>query len=213
MFSKLFKKKQPEVRKLVHPSQLEPGDMLVMDNGFVLPELLRGQSFIVETINGYQFQYGEEASFRLRGDSDTPVFFSINSEDGKQTACFSLMIEREDVEVLFDLDAFADIFDSEALTELQTLQQPDNYEHWLADSYKQTAAPIVAYYYERDIRKRKPTKFEEDDAEPVQLINLTSNDGKKAIDIEVWEDGETDVLLTIYRPMSDIKDLFPKEPA
>ncbi len=213
MFSKLFKKKQQPVRKLDHPSQLEPGDMLVMDNAFVLPAVLRSQNFIVEAINGYQFQYGEEGSFRLRGDSDTPVFFSINSEDGKQVACFSLMIEREHVEQLFSLDAFAQIFDSEEMTELQTKVEPDAFENWLAPSYKQSGEPIIAYYYERDIRKKKPTKFEEDDAEPVQLFNLVSNDGKKAIDIEVWEDGETDVLLTIYRPLSDIKDLFPKESA
>jgi len=211
MFSKLFKKKEKVARKLEHPRDLQKGDMVVMDDSFLLPQELRGQSFIVEAINGYQYQYGSEASFRLRGDAEQPIFFSIEQDDGQEKACFSMMIERNDVESLFDLDVFADIFDSEDLTSLPTLQQPDEFEGWIAESYQQSAAPVVGYFYERDIRSKKPSSYEEDDAEPVELYNLMSSDGKKAVDVEVWEDGETDVMLTLYRPLTDIKDLFPKE--
>jgi hypothetical protein len=212
MFSKLFSKKKPETfRELNHPNQLEKGDMVILDDGFVLPQDIRNQSFIVENISGYQYQYGVEASFRLRGDGRQPVFLSIDEEDGEAMLCISKIIERDAVEALFDMDQFAQIFDDEeGLSELQTKSVDDKYEHWVATGYKQSGAPIEAYFFERDIRKNKPSRYEEEDAEAVHCINLVSPDGKKAIDIEVWEDGETDVMLTIYRPLSDIKDMYPK---
>ena len=38
---------------------------------------------------------------------------------------------------------------------------------------------------------------------------IAGADGGHAIEIEVWTGGETDVFVTIYRPISDIKELWP----
>ena len=41
------------------------------------------------------------------------------------------------------------------------------------------------------------------------MICLSSDDESYGLNIEIWEGGETEVSLTLTRPISDIVDLFP----
>ncbi len=209
MFSKLFGKKKPEPRQLSHPRDLQIGDMVQMIDSFALPPELKGQTLRVNAINTYQYKYENEFELVLKGDGNQSIFLVVENDDGQEWANFSIKIQRQDVDNLFDLDQFAEIFDVEDLVSVDRSAEIKQFERWTAARYKQTAQPSNGYFYEKDYRGQTIPEYVEDGGEPVECINLSDADDDFAINIEIWDDGETDVSLTVSRPLSDIVDLFP----
>lgn len=209
MFSKLFKKKTAPVKQLEHPKDLKKGDMLQMIDSFALPPQLKGQMLHVIDINTYQYEYQNDTEFVLKGDTGSSIFLTIENDDGEEWANFSIKIQRQEVDELFDLDKFAEIFDSEDLTDITRVNEVAKFERWTTSHYKQQSHPSTAYYYNKDYRGQQIPQHVEDGGEPVECIDLADAEQDFAISIEVWDDGETDISLTLSRPMSDIVDLFP----
>jgi hypothetical protein len=209
MFSKFFKKKAAPIRVLEHPKDLVKGDMLQMMDSFALPPQLKGQTLHLVDVNTYQYEYANEYEYVLKGDTGGSIFLVVENNDGEEWANFSLKISRNDVENLFGLDQFAEIFDSEDLVTIKRIKDVDGFERWTTDTYVQESHPSTGYFYEADYRGKTVPKDVEDGGEPVECINLSDPDDSFSIGIEVWDDGETDISLTLSRPLSDIVDLFP----
>jgi hypothetical protein len=209
MFSKFFKKKKPLTRQLTHAKDLSTGDMIQLIDSFALPPQLKGQTLHVIDVNTYQYKHENDFEFVLKGDTGGSVFLTIENDDGEEWANFSIKIDRKDVENLFDLDEFAEIFDSEDLVTVNRAKDVDGFERWTTTSYNQSSHPSTGYFYNKDYRDQEIPEHVEDGGEPVECTNLADSDDKFSINIEVWDDGETDVSLTISRPLTDIVDLFP----
>lgn len=209
MFSKLFKRSTTPVKSLEHPKDLQKGDMLQLVDSFALPPELKGQTLHVIDINTYQHEYQNDTELVLKGDSGTSLFLTIDTEDGEEWATFNLKIQRNQVEQLFDMDQFADIFDSDQLTELTRINTIEQFNRWTTEHYIQNAQPSTAYFYNQDFRGQSISKYVEDGGEPCECISLSDANDNFAINIEIWENGETDVFLAISRPLTDIVDLFP----
>ena len=209
MFSKFFKKKTAPVKQLEHPKELKKGDMMQMIDSFALPPELKGQTLHVIDINTYQYEYENETEFVVKGDSGTSLFVTIENDDGEEYVNFNLKIRRKDVEKLFDMDQFADIFDSEELTEITRIGDIEKFSRWTTDKYIQDGHPSTAYYYNKDYRGKTVPKHVEEGGEPCECISLIDSSDSFAVNIEVWDDGETDVFLCLRRPLTDVEDLFP----
>ena len=108
--SGLFGKKEAPKRQLDHPNKLLKGDMITFDDSFALPTQLRGQQLKVEAIHTYEYQRSQLCEFLLRGHSGTAIYLSYVQEDESYLS-ISMKINRAVVEQLFDLDAFAEIFE------------------------------------------------------------------------------------------------------
>ncbi len=68
----------------------------------------------------------------------------------------------------------------------------------------------VGYFHRKDHRSENLSAYEGKDAgEQFELYALFNEDQSKGLDVEVWQDGETDVFLTIFRPLSDIVEMYP----
>ncbi|MEM9101583.1 MAG: hypothetical protein AAGB12_04615 [Pseudomonadota bacterium] len=210
MFSKWFKKDKETVRALDHPKDLNKGDMIQMIDSFSLPSHLKNQMLTVKSVNTYQFKHKNTFEFTLENSENSILFLTIEEEDGQEYARFSISIERDQVDVLFTLDQFAHIFDSEDWVSIEQKGELPESERWLAESYSQKNAPEKGFYYEGDYRNQVISKYVEDGGEPFEFIGLYSDDDKQGIEIEVWEDGETDVYLSIFRPLSDLSELYAK---
>jgi hypothetical protein len=139
------------------------------------------------------------------------VFLQIEKDDGEEFAHFSIKIQRNDVDDIFTLDEFARIFDEEQLTQIETRAKPAEFQNFLANSYQQDEAPYVCYFYNTDYRGKSLPRYQDESGEVCEVIALTSPDEKHSINIEIWDGGETEVSLTLTRPISDIVDLFPGE--
>ena len=204
-----FKSKKPVERQLTHASQLKTGDMLTLIDSFAYPSWLKGQTLKVTDVKTYQYQHSAEYEFVLESESGKVVFLQIEREDGEEFANFSIKIQRDDVAEIFTLDEFARIFDEEALTHIATANTPEAFERFLASSYKQSEAPYVCYFHNKDYRQLSLPRYQDESGEPCEVISLVSDDENHSINIEIWEGGETEISLTLSRPISDIVDLFP----
>ncbi len=201
-------KKDPESRQLDNASDLLEGDLVNISDSYALPAQIRGSSFKVIAVTTYQFEYEFETNFSLEGQDDYRLNLLVEKEDGRERAAFSLSINRDMVEQLFDLDQFSEIFDEDVQTDLELQQESEELAGWTAPVYRQQSCAERGYYYQQDYRGES-SPDEEGEGEPFDYYSLVSDDGDYAVEIEVWDEGETDVVLTIYRPITDIKELWP----
>jgi hypothetical protein len=211
MLKKLFGKKSAPVRKLTDAKDLMIGDMLELVDSFSLPSELRGKTFAVKAINTYEFEYNNVTEFLLEGPEHQAIHMNIEAEDGEEYINFTTKLDRDEVELLFDMEAFGLVFEDNVSHEIvKVVAKTHNYERWLADSYRQQGEWSGGYYYTQDRRNTAKSQFQEDQSEPFESVSLAADDDMHSIEIEVWKDGTTDVFLGVSRPVSDIKALYGK---
>ncbi|WP_108945497.1 hypothetical protein [Shewanella halifaxensis] len=210
--SSLFGKKEAPKRQLDHPSKLNKGDMISLDDSFALPPQLRGQQLRVEAVNTYEYQRKQQTEWVLKGHGNDTIFLSLD-EDDETYLGLSIKLNRGLVEALFDLDQFSEIFEESGKAQLTTntlTADIQDYEQWLSPHYHQVSAADFGYFHRQDYRgQRPPQDADGATGDAFEAYQLLDDDEDKAIDVEVYEGGDTDVMLTIYRPLSDIRDYWP----
>lgn len=210
--NRLFGKKEEPKRQLDHPSKLNKGDMISLDDSFALPPQLRGQQLRVETVNTYEYQRKQQTEWVLKGHSGDAIFLSLDEDDETYLA-LSIKVSRGQVEQFFDLDQFSEIFEEAGKAELDTQalsSELNDYEQWLSPHYHQVTSGSFGYFHRQDYRGlRPPQDADGATGEPFESYQLLDDDEDKAVDVEVYESGETDVMLTLYRPLSDIREYWP----
>lgn len=209
LFKKWFGKETEQPRVLNHPKDLMPGDLLQFSDSFSLPKQLRGQTFQVAEVNTYQFQREYETEFTLKGD-DRELFYMTVSGGVSPVVSISRRIHRGIVEQLFDLDQFAGIFEEHEQTTLPLQQPVDEYSGWLSDIYHQEIFAETGYYVKGDHRTNGVSYDANNEDESFDYYSLISPDEKAAIELEVYDGGETEVCLTIWLAIEDVKDMWPQ---
>ncbi|KGJ95526.1 hypothetical protein [Colwellia psychrerythraea] len=208
-FKKIFNKSSNESRKLTKVNQLLVGDIIVLTDSFALPESLRGQEFQVKAINSYEFEERVQTEWALTGSNALEIFLSLEVDDITELK-LSLKIQHDDVETLFDLDSFSEIFDEPGNAFLEKKADSQITGLWSSEQYQQSVFAKVGFFHRKDHRSEKLSAYEgKDSGEQFELYSLYNEDQSKGIDIEVWQDGDTEVCLTLFRPCSDIIDMYP----
>lgn len=204
----LFKKETVE-RKLTSTDQLTKGDIIVLTDSFGLPENLRQQQFIVKAVNTYEYENSKETEWALQGNDNIELFLSLDIDDTTYLK-FALKVQPDDVESLFDLDDFSTVFDEPGQAFLERKSDTTLTTSWTSEQYRQTTFSKVGYFHRKDHRSENISEYSgSDEGEQFELYALLDKDEVRGIDIEVWDDGDTDVFVTLYRPLSDIVDMFP----
>jgi len=209
-FKNVFNKKnnKSEQRKLTQVNQLLVGDIIVLTDSFALPEILRGQQLEVTTVNSYEYEQSTQSEWTLQVNNELLLFLSLDVDDSTELK-FGLKIEPEDVEILFDLDCFSEIFDEPGQAFLDRKADNKQTTSWSSEQYQQSTFAKVGYFHRKDHRSDNISAYEgKDSGEQFELYALYNEDQSKGIDIEVWQDGDTDVFLTLFRPLTDIVDMY-----
>jgi hypothetical protein len=208
-FKKIFNKNKQEQRKLTHVNQLLVGDIILLTDSFALPETLRNQQLQVTAVNSYEYEQETQTEWTLQGNNDLLLFLTLDVDDTTELK-FALKIEHEDVETLFDLDSFSQIFDEPGQAFLEKQTDNNLTTSWTSEQYQQNVFAKVGYFHRKDHRSENLSAYEgKDSGEQFELYTLYNEDQSKGIDIEVWQDSDTDVFLTIFRPLTDIVDMYP----
>lgn len=208
-FKKIFKKSADEPRKLTNVNQLLVGDIIALTDSFALPESLRGQEFQVKAVNSYEFEHKVQTEWALIGTNNLEIFLSLEVDDITELK-LSLKIQHEDVETLFNLDRFSEIFDEPGKAFLDKQADTDLTTMWSSEQYQQSIFAKVGFFHRKDHRSENLSAYEgKDSGEQFELYSLYNEDQSKGVDVEVWQDGDTEVCLTLYRPLSDIIDMYP----
>lgn len=205
----IFKKDKEEQRKLEHANQLKINDIIVLSDSFGLPEILRGQELQVSAINSYEYETKTETEWVLQGSNNIQIFLTLDIDDETYLK-FSSKIQHSDVETLFILDDFSKIFDEPGNAFLDKQADTINTSSWSSEQYQQQTYAQVGYFHRKDNRVESLSDYEGKDAgEQFELYALFDKDDTRGIDIEVWQDGDTEVFLTLFRPTTDIIDMYP----
>jgi hypothetical protein len=208
-FKKIFNKEAQTQRKLTHVNQLLVGDIIVLTDSFALPQVLQGQQFQVTAVNSYEYEQNTQTEWSLQGNDELAIFLSLEIDDTTELK-FSLKIEHQDVESLFDLDDFSQIFDEPGEAFLNRQADNDVTSTWSSEQYQQNIFAKVGYFHRKDHRSEELSAYEgEGSGEQLELYTLYNEDQSKGVDVEVWQDGDTDVFLTLFRPLTDIIDMYP----
>ncbi|GAA0810484.1 hypothetical protein GCM10009111_01500 [Colwellia asteriadis] len=206
---KIFNKTAEAPRKLSQVNQLLTGDIIVLTDSFALPESLRGQQFQVKAINSYEFEHNTQSEWALVGANDLEIFLSLDVDDNTELK-FSLKIHHEDIETLFNLDEFSQVFDEPGQAFLTKQKDSALTANWSSEQYQQSVFAKVGYFHRKDHRSESLSAYEgQDSGEQFELYSLFNEDQSKGVDVEVWQDGDTEVCLTLFRPLSDIVDMYP----
>lgn len=206
---KIFNKSNNEQRKLTEVNQLLVGDIIVLTDSFALPESLRGQDFQVKAVNSYEFENKVQTEWALVGTNALEIFLSLEVDDITELK-LSLKIQHEDVETLFDLEQFAEVFDEPGQAFLDKKADSAITTMWSSEQYQQSVFAKVGFFHRKDHRSENLSAYEgKDSGEQFELYSLYNEDQSKGVDVEVWQDGDTEVCLTLFRPLSDIIDMYP----
>ena len=207
-FKNIFKKEKQQ-RVLSHANQLNKNDIIVLSDSFGLPETLRGQELQVTAINCYEYENKTETEWVLQGNNNIQIFLTLDIDDNTFLK-FSLKIDQRDVETLFDIDDFSSVFDEPGDAFLNKKEDSEKTTSWSSDQYQQQIFAQVGYFHRKDNRVESLSSYEGKDAgEQFEQYALFDKDDTRGLDIEVWPDGDTDVFLTLFRPTTDIIDMYP----
>lgn len=208
-FKKIFNKSDEPQRKLTNVSQLLLGDIIVLTDSFALPASLRAQQLQITAVNTYEFEQNNQIEWTLQGTSERILFLSLEVDDSTELK-FSLKLEHEDVETLFNLDEFSQVFDEPGQAFLTRQDDNEHTNTWSDEQYQQSTFAKVGYFHRKDHRSENLSAYEgKDSGEQFELYALYNQEQSKGIDIEVWQDGDTEVFLTLFRPLTDIIDMYP----
>jgi len=207
LFKAMFSKDEVvEPRTLEHPRDLNLGDIIKF-RYLAQPELSNKQ-FQIASINTYDFEDRKQTEFALSGDTTNKLFLIVDDNDDDTFLSISRKISRPEVENLFSLDEFAEIFDSEDHTLLHRQNEPDSLTAWTAKQYRQEIYAEGGYYHKGDYRG-KTVPMSENEGDEFEYYLAIDDSRSFVIEAEVYDGGETDVIVTIRRPISDIEEMWP----
>lgn len=207
----LFSKKTPAAtRTLTHPNELQLNDILNFGDSFSLPEAMRKQQLQVIETNTLEFKHEHHAQVVAQGPSQKLVFLSF-PKNRQQLVKYSLLLERNEVEGLFDLDAFSEIFEEPGSARLTPITKSHAYADMVADEYIQQEFMGTGYLHETDYRDTKPPQNEDENhGREFEFYSLTGDQGTRSLDIYIFENGDTDVYLSFMRHANEISELWKK---
>lgn len=211
-FKSLFAKKQAvPTRSLTHASQLQKSDIFTFGDSFALPQAMRKMQLQVTDINTLEFKHEHYAQIIGQGSAEQLVYLSF-PDNPQKLVKFSLLLPRESVEALFDMDDFSEIFDEPGKARLKPLTQSHNYADMVADEYIQQDFMTTGYLHRQDYRGTTPPQYNEDKhGQEFEFYSLQGGQEKRFVDIFIFENGDTDVYLSFLRPANEIAELWIKE--
>ncbi len=206
-WNKWFKKEEEPTRVISHPRQLNAADLVQIDDSFSLPEDIRGASLVVQNVGTYQFEFEQSPVWTLKGEKGL-IYLSIENDSGSDQISFSKRLQKAEVESWFDPDQFARIFEEDYDLRLSPLKQEGDFSSWVDGDYGLKTFALSGYFYDTDYRGQKAPQYE-GSGEPFDYYCLENEAGTHAIEIEVYQDGTTEVSASQYLDMGAIKDMWP----
>lgn len=210
-FKSLFAKKQAvTTRTLSHPGELQIGDIFTFGDSFALPQAMRKQQLQVTEVNTVEFKHEHYAQVVGQGSGAQLVYISF-PKNPQRFVKYSLLLTRQEVENLFDLTDFSEIFEPPGSARLKPTTSQHNYADMVAPEYIQQDFMTTGYFHQEDYRATTPPQFDDEQhGREFEFYSLQGSQGQRFIDIFIYENGDTDVYLSFFRPANEIAELWIK---
>ena len=207
-FGKVFGKESSGPRSLTSATDLEPGDFVKF--GFNALADLSNQSLSVDSVSTQDLG-GEDKKkvlFELQGSSVRLRLAQVRGGQGDKLE-IGRQIYPEDVEQCFKIKAFIDLLDTDTGVNhvLKRKGKPDSLSGWLGKTYRQEAGHN-AYLYDADYR-HKPMPDDASTGRDHSYYYLVTDDRDYALEVQVFDGGQTDVWLLVYLDLDVLEEMWP----
>jgi hypothetical protein len=202
---KLFKammasmKSEAPLRDVVELKDLAINDYVDLSDSFALPSELRGKTFQVNSIDSYFYSDGLNTEWALKGDTQKKLYLAQTDLGGEDQLEFSYQLKKKEVDSLFGWDQLKALFDKSNDTEL-SCKNIDAFEGWLAEKYTRSECGAKGTYCAGDYRG----KPRQNGDESFTYFSFFNADETLSVEVEVWDEDEIDVFISILRPETDI---------
>jgi len=208
MFKKLVKafssKKEKVVeRKFSNVSDLLVGDIVTFKQRSELPLFLQGADAEVTSLGCYEYSDENERELTMKTVEGDVFFLSLIDDDGERYLSLSKKLSDSSITHLFDEDSFAEIFEQDIFAKNLCLQGDieNKLIGWFDDNYNQTVKAKQGFYHPNSgIPAGKGEEF-------LSHYCEAENDDY-GLQVEIWEDGATDVLAICCCSENTIQDLW-----
>lgn len=186
-----------EAKAPEHVSSLRVRDGLRFSDSFGLPVQIRDKVFKVKSIGTYVSEYGLSPEWVLEGDQVPELYLAIG--DAEDNVVINMPLSKKAVERVLGLDAVKATAENEGHEWLYGLDI-HVFEGWMKHRYLNQAKDIPAMYFDKDCRgKGLPSK-----GQPLKYSYYLDESGCFGIRLDVWQDRQIDVYLSLIRPLDDI---------
>ncbi len=208
MLGKFFKKKKAPARRLEHPKDLKAGDIITLKPRSVLPTSIEGATLTVKAVTTYEYSDGLLPEFTLESQEGKIYSMSYESEDEGDTLCFSRKLKHDEITALFDEEQLGELW-GEDLGDLEVNDAEAELQSWLPDSYRQTIKDATAYFYNEDRRDKESSQYVDDNSQELRYHECEGSPDQFSLNIEIWEDGDTDIFVQVTVPVDVIEEMWP----
>jgi hypothetical protein len=196
-----------QVRRLSHPRDIRTGDILkfrYLDQ----PELSNTE-FEVAQINTYIYGNLCYPELVLKDRTGTLLYMMYEEEDGEEYLALSKKIDKAKI---------SDVIPSELMTSLRTwgtgkkinpASVPQGFEEWLVNNYREVDDDVKGAFVKGDARYLSDEDLQRQ--EHFTSYILEDDEGEYAIEIEVYETGETEMCATVYHDLQAIEEMWPAQ--
>ncbi len=209
MFRRLFGGRSDDkapAREVSNAWDLRPGDFLKM--GYAAPEGLSDAELQVSKVHALDLGGAGRLRRVLTLDGGGGEFMLWRGEDGK--LALARLLPRKQVEQLFDIDEFAQLFDHDETPNLvlERTSEPAELDGWTASLYRQEAAQ-EAYIQDHDPATTEFDGTVTDDAQAIDFYRLVGDERRFALEAQVFDGGRTDVIAIALVGHSAVAELWP----
>ena len=208
LFKAVFTKDKTVTRILEHPRDLDTGDIIKFQ--YLQQSDLSNKQFEISAVNTYDFEDRKLTEFTLTGDIKSAIYLIIDETGDEPFLSLSKKIKRPIVEALFNMDEFGELFDNEDHSILNRQSEPEDLTGWTTDKYRQEIFAEGGYYHKGDYRN-KSVPEEESAGDEFEYYLAIGDNRKFTVEAEVYDDGETDIILTVRLPITNIEEMWPSE--
>lgn len=206
-FRSLFgsKNSHEKIRKLSHPRDLRVGDIIKF--GFMELSDVSTKEFEVSQINTYIYGdlcYPELILKDRRGDI---IFMMVEEEDGDEYLALSKKVDKAKINEIISPNDMTAIQQKGNGTSISITSKPDDFTQWLVNSYQEVDDNIKGSFVKGDARYLSDEELRRQ--EKFSAYILEDQDGEYALEVEVYSTGETELSVTTYQDIEEIKEMWP----
>ncbi|MDQ7016247.1 MAG: hypothetical protein Q9N68_07720 [Gammaproteobacteria bacterium] len=210
-FKTLFgsEKDAAPARRLEHPKNLQIGDIAKF--GFAAQAAISNQSFVIEDVHSYDLggEQKRKTVFTTENSDGVLLRLAVIEERHQERLEIAIPLLPDDVQQIFDIDAFVDLLNPDTGTHhvLERIADVAELEGWTAPVYRQEQGHN-AYFYDRDYRGLSLPE-DADEGTAFSYYLLVSDDREYALEVQVFDGGQTEVYLLAYLAVEKIEELWP----
>lgn len=200
------------------PSQVcyldSPGDLKFRD-GVAFASLeqtgLSHGRFQVSDVKTYQFERGFVPTLQLIGEDGMAFQMVVETgSDGQEEGLkVSRKISRRQVVQLFDMEVFSQLFEEKfAPFLLPRILEPIPLTGWTAPIYKLWVDAEPASFHAGEYLESQRAENDQGEVRAFDYYLLVGEKGDKMIELEVYDDGELDIFVSITLPVTCITSMW-----